>query len=290
MTGASSALVTGATGFVGGGLVRALRERGQRVVAMVRPARALPEELLDSGADVVHLDDLRELPSILDHYDVDTVFHLAAHQSKGSGPADIDEFVEANIRLGMHLFAASAQRGARVVETQSYFQFRYGAPAAHSLYSATKQAQAEFARFWRERVGADIRDLVLFDNYGAGDRRDKLIPALIRAGREGVPLSIGPLDQLVDLLHVRDVAAGLIAAATGDATETLALRAPSLITVGTIIDEVSSALGAPVHVDVDPSRRASDHPAVAGEWPGPEGWQAEVTLQEGMIESVAAGG
>ncbi len=288
MTEDHSALVVGGSGFVGRHLVVALRDRGWRVVALRRPTSGATAAEADAGIETAVLHEIGDLPTILDAAKVDTVFHLAAHQSRGHGPADIDAFVEANLRLGMHLFEAAARRGIRVIDALSYFQFREGAPAAHSLYSATKQAQAEFARFWRDRLGADIRDVVLFDNFGGGDTRDKLIPALIRAVRSGEPLTIGPLGQLVDLLHARDVATGLIAAAAGTHGGPLAIRANELVTVGSIVDLVGRAAGATVPVAVDPARKASDGPTAAGEWDRPAGWIPEVALPGGIAECVAA--
>jgi uncharacterized protein (TIGR01777 family) len=64
-------LVTGATGFIGPKLVRALRERGDRVVAYVRDAVKATALL---GADVDVVVDLAELPSTAT---IDTVVNLA---------------------------------------------------------------------------------------------------------------------------------------------------------------------------------------------------------------------
>ncbi len=283
--GERSALVTGASGFVGRNLVAELLDRGWRVVALGRSTSGAIAT--QPGLETAVLHEIGDLPTILDGARVDAVFHLAAHQSRGHRPSDIDAFLEANLRLGMHLFAAAADRGIRVIDALSYFQFRDGVPVAHSLYSATKQAQAEFARFWRDRLGADIRDVILFDNYGANDGRDKLIPALIRAVRSGERLTIGPLEQLVDLLHVRDVATGLISVAEGMPRGPLAIRADEFATVGSIVDLVGRAAGAPVPVVIDPARGSNDGPRAAGTWDRPAGWSPEVALPVGIAECVA---
>lgn len=288
MTTSRSALVTGASGFVGRNLVAELRARGWRVVALQRQASTA--EAPDGGVETAILRDVRDLPAILDAAEVGTIFHLAAHQSRGHGPDDIDAFVEANVRFGMHLFAAAADRAIQVIDVLSYFQYRGGEPSAHSLYSASKQAQAEAARFWRDRLGADIRDVVLFDNYGADDGRDKLMPALIRAAKGGETLTIGPLEQLVDLLHVRDVAAGLIAVAESPLTGPYAVRANEFVTVGAVVDAVGRAAGATVPIVVDPARTISDGGVAAGSWNSPEGWSPQVPLQTGIAECVAAAG
>ena len=79
-----TALVTGASGFVGRYLVRELLSRGQEVIAVVRPSRELPSFATDERVEVVRAD-LRRPPEDLTQAlrDVDRVFHLAAAVTGG---------------------------------------------------------------------------------------------------------------------------------------------------------------------------------------------------------------
>jgi len=281
------ALLAGGTGFVGRTLARLLRGEGWHVSLVARASGSDREGVV--ADEIFAMETPHDLWGILDRAAPTTVFHLAAHQSRGNGRADIEEFVDANLRLGLHLFGAAAEYGVPVVNALTYFQFRGGLPATHSLYSATKQAQAEFARFWRERLGADIRDVVLFDNYGPCDTRDKLIPGVLAAITTGQTFVVGPLDQPVDLLHVRDVAAGLVAVAAAEPSEVpYAIRASSLVTVGEIIAEVEHAAGRKVALREDRARQASNHPVVAGQWDAPPFWRPTIPLRVGIAECVEA--
>lgn len=78
--------VTGATGFIGGQLVRQLREVGHEVRALVRdPARA--EDLADLGVQL-HPGDIREVSTMREPMTgVDGVFHIAAWYGLGSDEA-----------------------------------------------------------------------------------------------------------------------------------------------------------------------------------------------------------
>ncbi len=84
-------VVTGARGFVGGWLARALLERGERVVSFDR--RRLTEKptaigMLGIEDDLVQVEgdlcDGAELERVLRANRVDTVFHLAAETIVGS--------------------------------------------------------------------------------------------------------------------------------------------------------------------------------------------------------------
>ncbi|MCH9685301.1 MAG: NAD-dependent epimerase/dehydratase family protein [Deltaproteobacteria bacterium] len=78
--------VTGATGFIGGRLVRQLREVGHEVRALVRdPSRA--QDLVDLGVEVFP-GDIREPTTMRGPMkDVDGVFHVAAWYKLGSDEA-----------------------------------------------------------------------------------------------------------------------------------------------------------------------------------------------------------
>ena len=93
---AASALVTGASGFIGAHLVARLLSEGSRVTALVRSSSALPAEWSDR-VRIVTCDDFSEsnLRRLLDA-PFETVFHLAAYGVKPNH-RDIDEMLRINV-------------------------------------------------------------------------------------------------------------------------------------------------------------------------------------------------
>src|SRR5262244_1327392 len=86
-------LVTGATGFLGGWLVKELVEREARVVALVRdnaPRSLLVREGLMSRIEVVRgsLADRSLLRRVMCEYEIATVFHLGAQALVGVARTD----------------------------------------------------------------------------------------------------------------------------------------------------------------------------------------------------------
>lgn len=106
--------VTGATGFLGGELVKQLIGRGHQVAALVRlPEKAALLKVL--GADL-HVGDITDCESLrTPMHGVDGVFHTAAHYKIGSrGPAHLYERV--NVEGTRHVLDLARELGiARVV-------------------------------------------------------------------------------------------------------------------------------------------------------------------------------
>jgi dihydroflavonol-4-reductase len=123
------AFVTGATGFIGGNLVRMLLAEGHQVRALVRPASdrrnlaGLPVELVEGD-----LDDQQKLTDAIQGCDV--VFHVAALYSLWA--KDHKAIYRANVAGTENLLAAArAARTQRFVHTSSVAAI--GVPAPGTL-------------------------------------------------------------------------------------------------------------------------------------------------------------
>jgi len=82
-----------------------------------------------------------------------------------------------------------------------------------NLYAATKQAFESVLEYYVDASDLKVINLSLFDTYGVGDTRPKLIPLLMDAVNSGSELKMSPGQQVVDLVHVSDVAEAFLVAA-----------------------------------------------------------------------------
>lgn len=201
-----TALVTGASGFLGGRVTRHFQEHGYRVIAAGRRAEALPE-----GAERF-VGDLAALAQAGLHADV--VVHCAALSSSW-GPWR--EFERSNVTGTRHALEAARRAGAgRFVHISS--PSIYAAPrdqlniAEHEFdprsrlnhYIRSKIAAEELLRTERRADDPEIVVLRPRGIIGAGD--PSLAPRLLRAHeRIGIPLFNGGRN-LTDLTSVHNVA------------------------------------------------------------------------------------
>lgn len=280
-------LVTGGGGFVGRAVTAALIAGGAEVALLARAGSRTATTAERRGVPALTYERHDEVTARVQGYRPDVVFHLAAQQIRAPrGADDVISLLEANVELGALVLEGMRDTGAVVVQAMSYFQFRDSRPAQHSLYAATKEALRAIGAYYRELAGVDVRDVVLFDNYGPEDDRDKLVPYLVSALADGSEATVGPLEQTIDLVHVDDVARGLLAAAGEGAAQTTAVRAAEPVTVGRIIETLERVGGRRLAYRVDDERAISDLPLHAGAWPSPPGWSPAWTLDRGLAQLI----
>lgn len=220
-------LVTGALGYIGLALVRAL---GQRPIVAFGHAARNPQAATVLPAHVrVIVGELSEVGRALDEAGpVEAVIHLAG----GGGPqkcsADPVAAVRANVRGTTELAQAARAHGVKRLVYAStiavYGTYRdHGRPYAESdtplpddLYGALKEA-AEHA--WTALAGGV--SLRLANVYGAGAGVDMGVNGAVerfaRAAATGGGVKVfGSGAQRIDYVHVDDVCAAFLAALTRD--------------------------------------------------------------------------
>lgn len=276
------ALVTGGTGFVGRALLRRLLTDGWRVTALVRR----PEADLPPGVErVVAPRDAESLIELVAEAAPTHCFHLATEFRGVHQPTDIEAMVDGNLRFGTAVAEAAARvPGIAFVNTGTVWQ-HYDAAAYSpvSLYAAMKQAFADILVFYSEVEGLAVHTIELMDTYGPGDTRAKLIPFLLRAGREGTPVEMTDGTQLIDLVHVDDAVGALLATAAAPGGRVYGARGDGAITLRELVERFQAAtgLGLDVRWGVRPSRpREMLRPWMTAD-PPPD-WSPQVHLDDGL--------
>lgn len=249
-----TALVTGATGFVGRRVVEDLLLAGGRVRALVRDPGAAAG-LRESGAEIV-LGDARDVEVMRRAMrGVDTTYHCAA--AIGQPPRlfawDIHRL---NMSAARALFeAAHAERSGRVVllSTVNVFGTRNLDNATEDLpLRSSKDALADvkisiekLARHYEQQHGIDVTIVRPGLIYGPRDRVN--LPRIIGALSKRSFAYIGSRDNVVPIVHVADVARAMMLAGRTPAARGRAYNITDggRTTIGEFIDYLCHLLGCP---------------------------------------------
>lgn len=246
-------LLTGGTGFIGGHLARALRARGDDVVALVRdPGRA--RALRDLGCSVVSaaLTDRAAVEAAAAGCEL--AFHAAAMYEIGVTRARCREMLQANVTGTETVLDACAAAGvARIVyvSTVNVFGNTRGQMAGEShardpsqgflsCYDETKYL-AHQAALERSARGAPLLIACPSVVYGPGDRSE-LGNQIARAARGELPfVALGGLGVMA--AYVEDVVAGLLLVAQRGRIAQTYILAGDKTTMRGLIDAAARAGG-----------------------------------------------
>ncbi len=203
------AFVTGATGFVGSHLVRALLEADWEVSVVVRPSSNL-DVLAGIRDEITVYEYSGEIQSLMDAISIckpDVVIHVASLFLSEHQPEQIHALIESNILFGNHLLEAMVASDVKnfINTSTSWEHYENKDYSPVNLYAATKRAFQDIMQFYVEAKGIQAITLKLFDTYGADDPRPKLMNLLKRITETGEVLSMSPGEQEIDLVHIDDV-------------------------------------------------------------------------------------
>ena len=245
------ALVTGATGFIGERLARRLLADGHEVHLLVREASQIGDGLERASVHRLDASD-SNLPAIVAEARPDIVFHLASLYLAEHRPQQVEDLVLSNILFPARLVEAMVGAGVkRLVNTGTAWQ-HFGTTGYNpvNLYAATKQAFDDLLRFYHDARGLSVVTLKLFDTYGAGDKRRKLVQLLVDAAQTGDRLGMSPGEQVVDITHVEDVVDAFLLAgdrlmAAVEPVEESFFVSGQRLTLRALASTVGDALGGP---------------------------------------------
>ena len=211
-------LITGATGLLGGHLIKELKQRGEQIRALVLPVENA-DKLVEQGVEVVRGDvtDADTLaPAVTD---IDLVFHLAGMMGVWRPLAD---YRLVNVTGSENLYKAAQVAGVRrFVHTSSHtvYGLGYGRFLTENdplrpdpdPYSITK---AEGDRLMRRLiVNSKVETVILRPGtfFGPGDRLH--FGRMAQKVKDGKGLIIGRGDNALPFCYVSDVVQGFLLAA-----------------------------------------------------------------------------
>lgn len=231
-------LVTGAAGFIGSALVRALLDSGRSVVAFDKLTYAGHRSSLAacegrSGYQFIQADiaDETAVARAFEDHRPTALMHLAAESHVDRSIDAPSAFIDTNV-VGTLVLLQAARRHLETLDADARAAFRFlhvstdevfGALGAEgrfdettaydprSPYAASKAASDHLVRAWGHTFGLPVLLTNCSNNYGPRQHPEKLIPLTILRALAGQSLPVyGDGLQVRDWLHVEDHAAALI--------------------------------------------------------------------------------
>lgn len=217
-------LVTGASGHLGSYLTKLLLDRGDEVVALVRPTSNLwrLEGVLERVKLLrVDLQDLSIAADEIRREAADTVFHLA-WSGVTSDTRNRGDYLITNVTGTLHLFQISQAAGCRCwigMGSQAEYGCHSGVlredlvPAPDTAYGMAKLCVGRLLGILCELSGIRYVWFRLLATYGPKDDLRHLIPATIDKLWAGLRPALTRGDQKWDYLYIEDAVEAIYRAA-----------------------------------------------------------------------------
>lgn len=247
-----NALVTGASGFLGGALVKALVARGDTVRALVRPSSDLSHLAgVDVSMALGSLQDVESLKRALDG--IDTVYHCAALCSDWGRWRDFEETNIIGTRniVQVACKAKGLRRFVHVSTTDVYGYPSTSCDESHPLrdvglpYNRSKIRAEQLC--WEAHREQGLPVTVLRPATIYGPRSRSIVLELAMALRQGVMAFFGSGNTHAGLLYVDHAVDALIRASESQVTlgQAYNLRDPGEVTWKEFTDSLADQLGVP---------------------------------------------
>lgn len=288
-----TALVTGATGFIGSHLSRYLHGEGWDVAIVTRVGTDISVlgDLADRFAVHRHDGTTEGMSAIMNTARPNVVFHLASLFLSDHRVDQVEPLIRSNILFGTQLLEAMTDAGVRLLVNTGtgwqHFGNRQYDPV--NLYAATKQAFEDVLRYYEETASVRAVTLKLFDTYGPGDRRRKIFTLLREASDKNEPFAMSPGGQQIDLVYIDDVLSAYVEAARrllageGGKQESYVVTSGAPIVLRDLVDAYLRIAGR--HLTVRWGGKPYRRREVLSPWKAGKplpGWRPIIGLEEGI--------
>ncbi len=305
----TTALVTGANGFIGSHLTELLLSEGYRVRALNQYNSfndwGWLEGIRHQNLEVVSGDGrdpafCREITR-----GCDTVFHLAALIAIPYSYSAPDSYVDTNVKGTLNMCQAAKDCGVRriiVTSTSEVYGTALSVPIAESHpkqpqspYSATKIGADAIALSFYNAFALPVTVARPFNTYGPRQSARAIIPTIISQIASGMrEIKVGDLSPTRDFNFVHDTCRGFLALARAENVDgrEINIATGTEVSMRETLEMIAELMGADVRYVVDPQRLrpkgsevmrlCGDNTLITSLTP----WRPEVSLREGLSRTI----
>ncbi len=248
-------LVTGATGFVGRQVVRALAEKDVKIRSIVRPGKQNELEKFFN----VKLDDIVTTHDLFSESEawlfdvckgVDTIIHLAWYAEPGNylqSSKNLD-CLSGTLNLARQAVSAGVKR---FVGIGTCFEYDVRACLLSvntplrplSPYAGAKAAVYMALSQWLPKQGVEFAWCRLFYLYGAGEDERRLVPYIRSRLAAGKPAELTSGNQIRDFLDVCEAGRLIVETALSETQDAVNICSGVPITVRQMAENIADEMG-----------------------------------------------
>jgi UDP-glucose 4-epimerase len=285
------AIITGASGFIGLHLCRALIRCGCEVHALSRSEPKITDPSLHwHKVDLTNLETTR---AAFADIRAEFVWHLCSYAQGERDLTLVMPTFRGEVETTLNVLVSVTETGCRRLIMAGSLEEPDPNKAASSPYAAAKAASRVYAKMFHELYGVPLVMTRIFMTYGPGQSAKKVIPHAIGRILQGSTLKIASPGRQVDWLYIEDLVQGLLAVALAPNLEGLSvdLGSGELVEISDVVLRIQRAINphAAVEFGALPKRAIEQvRYADSARTYRLTGWRPAISLDEGIKRTIHA--
>jgi nucleoside-diphosphate-sugar epimerase len=286
-------LITGASGFIGLHLSRALLCSGCEVHALSRSEPKISDPRLHWHK--VDLTDLEATRSTFERIHADLVWHLCSYAQGERELALVPPTFRGELEATVNVLTSVTESGCKRLIMAGSLEESDPRDVPSSPYAVAKAASRMYAKMFHQLYSLPVIMTRIFMIYGPGQSAKKVIPHSIACMLRGNPLKIASPRRKVDWLYVDDLVRGLLTVAVAPNLEgkSIDLGSGELVEICDVVRRIQRLINPRAIVELCASpKRASEqvrHADSANTY-ALTGWRPTISLDAGLKRTVDAFG
>lgn len=201
-------VISGARGFLASRLIPLLLDNNHNILCFTSEKAKYENEKTFSLPFVKE----SELKNKVANFKPDIFLNLQVSFYFNHNENTSKEMVESNIFQPLRILDILVDNGLKHLITATSFteygEFKEYHPV--NLFAATKASFKTLAKYYHFMRNVSLTDVVIYDTYGEGDKRKKILNLFKENIITKEELQMSPGDQIIDLSHIDDIANGFI--------------------------------------------------------------------------------
>jgi len=295
--------VTGTTGFLGGHVVRQLKQANAEVIAVNDRRRTVSRHKANLDIETVWFDEPTELAPAVQSILPDYVIHLHAAITTARDQTALEQTVQTNLLPSIALMMACMEMNLKrliLMGSGEEFGLVTGRFDDHSNanppspYGASKAAATCYAKMFSNAFQLPVVVLRPSVIYGPCQAPRMLIPQVMHSLLAGKEIAVTAGMQTRDFIHVDDVARGIVSALTvsGIDGRSWNLGSGEIVTVKDCLSRIETITGRSglVRYGAIPYKTGETfaYEPLVEETYAAFGWKPNISLDEGLASTWTA--
>jgi nucleoside-diphosphate-sugar epimerase len=292
-------LVTGATGFIGAHVTRTLLSRDHQVLALIRPGNPMIRlQQLSNRFETItgSLENTELIEKSIRQFKPEACVHLAWYAEPGKY-LDSEQNMQ-SLTSSLSLFQALIKAGCRqIVSAGTCFEYdtnfgylREDTPTRPvSLYAAAKLSCCLIGSRLANQAKISFAWGRIFYPYGLQEDQRRLVPAAIKALKQGDIFPTSPGAQIRDYIHVADVASGFCTLMEKQADGVFNISTGSPVAIRQLLETLGKLMNRSDLIQLGAlPYRSWEPPFICGDNTRLRnlGWNPDYSLEDGLLETI----